>query len=136
MTPQEPPRKPKPVTREHAEEVAKFFHTSWTQVSCEARPDMAHAFPEWEGIPSERRDILVEAAYRLLDHGWIMNLDSNETHALVEHLLETGMRYESAEASPVDPAFQMPLLLAFRKLAFANGRHYGLTNFDMGIEED
>lgn len=136
MTPQEPPRRPKPITREHAEEVAKFFHTAWTGVSLEARPDMAHAFPEWEGIPTERRGILIEAAYRLLDHGWIMDLNSDETHAVVECLMESGVTIDTAEAAPVLPPFKRPLVDAFSKLAFANGRHYGLTNFDMGIEED
>lgn len=136
MTPAEPPRRPKPITREHAEKVAKIHHEFWTELSREAKPDMTHAFPEWDDVHTDARERLIDAAYKLLDNGWVIDLDSDETHAVVECLMESGVTMDEANAAPVLPQFKRTLVGAFGKLAFANGRHYGLTNFDMGIEED
>lgn len=129
VTPPEPPRRPKPITREHAEEVAEFWHES-TLATVE-RPVV-----KWHDLPDDARNELTEVAAKLLDGGWILNLNSDETHAVVECLMEAGVTMDHADAAPVLPQFKRALVDAFGKLAFANGRHYGLTNFDMGIEED
>lgn len=128
MTPHEPPRAPKPITREHAEQVAKRWHEAWSSV--------IGTEVIWADASEVTRNRLTEVAYKLLDGGWIVNLNSDETHAVVECLVEVGVTTDEALAAPVAPQFKRSLVDGFCKLAFANGRHYGLTNFDMGIEED
>jgi hypothetical protein len=135
--PQEPPRRPKPITMEQAEKVASVFHQFYEELApkfgYETRQESA---VPWEQVPENNRNLMIATTYALLDGGWIMDLDSDETHALVECLMETGVTMDEADAAPVLPQFKQTLVTAFGKLAFANGRHYGLTNFDMGIEED
>lgn len=129
-------RRPKPLTREHAEEVAKFFHESYEKLALKhGYETREESRTDWSQVPGVNRELMIATAYALLDGGWILNLDSNETHAVVEHLLETGVSMDAA-VSPIHDTLKPPLLTAFQKLAFANGRHHGLTNFDMGMEED
>ena len=133
----EPPRRAKPITREHAERVAKAFHTFYEKLA----PDHGYktreaSAVEWEDVPDDNRNLMIATAHALLDGGWVIDLDSDECHAVVECLMEAGVSMDDADAAPVLPQFKGTLVRAFGKLAFANGRHYGLTNFDMGIEED
>lgn len=137
MTTDEPPRRPKPVTREHAEMVARRFHELYEELAPSHGYETREASrTDWSRVPPANKALMISVAYALLDQGVVIDLDHNECHALVEHLLETGCEIDTSEASPIDDAFKPHLRSAFMKLAFTNGRHYGLTNFDMGIEED
>lgn len=138
MTPtDELPRRPKPLTRDMAEEVAKHFHEAYEKLAPRHDYETREASrTDWSSVPEANRELMIATAYTLLDGGWIMDLDHQETTALVEHLTETGVDIDSADFSPIHDTFKPALVTAFRKLAFWNGRHHGLTNFDMGMEED
>lgn len=138
MTPaDEPPRRPKPITREMAEEVAQRFHEFYEQLAPQhGYETRQESRTDWSSVPEANRELMIATAYALLDTGWVMNLNHNETHAVVDALMDAGLTIDSADAVSVDDHLRPYLLPAFAKLAFANGRHYGLTNFDMGIEED
>lgn len=139
MTPAEPPRRPKPITRDMAEEVAKFFHEAYEKLApdhgYETRQDSR---TDWSQVPEANRELMIATAYALLDGGWIMNLNSDETHAVVELLTNLEVTCDGADPAklPLHASYVPALVTGFNKLAFANGRHYGLTNFDMGMEED
>jgi hypothetical protein len=129
VTPTEPPRRPKPITRKDAEEVAARWHDI-------ARSAVTTPLPPWEEMEPEARNELTGIAYQMLDLGEIVALDHREAHAVTELLANVDVDADQADAAPLDNAFKADLVRAFCKLAFASGRHYGLTNFDMGIEEE
>lgn len=117
MTALDAPRAPKPITREQADVLAEMF----------ARQ-----------IVGQPEDTNIAAAfYDMLDHGEIVQLDHEEAHALTELLTEVGALPDGiTKDCPIDARVAKHLLRAVRKIVFAHGRHYGLTNFDLGIEDD
>jgi hypothetical protein len=129
VTPTEPPRRPKPITRGQAEEVARAWHTAACAI-------VGTPMPSWAELEERPRDELTSIAYKLLDEGEIVALDHRECHAVTELLANLDVDADQADSAPLDNAFKGDLVGGFRKLAFASGRQYGLTNFDMGIEED
>lgn len=131
------PRRPKPINRQMAERIAENFHATYERLAPQHGYETREASrTDWSSVPENNRELMIATVYSLLDNGLITDLHHDETHAVVEALMEAGVEYDHADAVAVDESLKVPLLAAFRKLAFWNGRHYGLTNFDMGIEED
>jgi hypothetical protein len=81
------------------------------------------------GLHQHVREIL----YELLDNGEFILPKPDELHDLTEFLTNTG-----ATDRAYDGGISMTdeLQSVIKKIHFAHGRHYGLTNYDMGIEED
>lgn len=126
----EPPRRPKPVGESDVTELTREF--------------MRHApLPVSSLEPPRvllRADVVRAIFAQMIDTGDIAPLEVDECHAVVELLTHFCLDPETLDLEKLPdeyPAlFGNALLSAFRKLAFANGRHHGLSNFDMGIEED
>ena len=100
---------PSPIRREHAKELAAEFERRRAQ-----DPDQS----------------IEELLFSLMDTGDIIWLDTDECMELVTALIDIG--FDAADGDGVTPKLQS----AFQRVSFAHGRHFGLMNFDMGIEEE
>lgn len=111
------PRAPKPISRDQCVTLTEEFRRHLV------------------GEPNDEN--VTAAFYDMLDHGEVVQLDHEEAHALVEVLTEVGaLPTGITKDCPINAHFANHLLRAVRKVTFAHGRHYGLTNFDMGMEDD
>lgn len=116
MTTRDAPREKKPITLDQCAVLATEFSRHLV------------------GQPTEEN--IQRAFYEMLDHGEIVQLDHEEAHAVSEVLTAVGALPTGIESDcPIEAPFANHLLRAVRKVTFAHGRHYGLNDFDMGIEE-
>lgn len=75
---------------------------------------------------------LERALFEMMDHGDIVPLQHAEVTALCDHLERLAIKVLMDRDGTVSPE----LASAVSKLFFAHGRHYGMTNMDMGLEEE
>lgn len=66
-----------------------------------------------------------------MDRGEFVALDHHEVTALCDHLEDLAVKVLMDR----DDGGKPELASAVGKLFFAHGRHYGMTNFDMGMVE-
>lgn len=106
-----------PITREDSDSAATEFLRHWSPKTLVDK-----------GLHQTVKDLF----YALQDHGDIVILSVNEVYALSEHLCNEGIGLrvfeEGNDATP-------ELASAVKKVMFCHGRNWGMTNYDMGIEE-
>lgn len=107
-----------PIRREDAAAAAGQFRINWDYTKLMG------------GIQSVAEDAL----HKLQDSGDLLLLTHQEITALNEHLSESGLMEEVFRGGAVTLSDE--LKSAVKKIAFAWGRCYGMTNMDMGIKED
>lgn len=78
--------------------------------------------------------VVKENFYQLQDHGDIIILTVSEGHAISEWLCTEGNI--GLDVFEDNCKLSDELKSAVKKLLFANGRCFGMTNSDMGIEEE
>lgn len=108
-----------PISRSDSDDVARQFIEHWSPADLVKK-----------GLHQAVRDLI----YRLQDHGEIVILTVNEGHALSEWLVNNDIGMEVFEDD--FPESEKELQSAVKKLLFANGRCFGMTDADMGIYTD
>jgi hypothetical protein len=107
-----------PITRADSDNAAREFLGRWTPGALAA-----------SGLHQMIRDIM----FHLQDHGDVIILKVDELTKLTNWLCEQGIDTEVfADDSDLSPELQS----AMKKIFFAHGRCWGMTNYDMGIKEE
>lgn len=106
-----------PIDRAETDAVAQEFLRHWSPKALVEK-----------GLHATVRDLI----YNLQDHGDIVVFSVKELEAVSDWLVDSGIGIEV-----FDPDFRVgdELRSAVKKLLFAHGRCWGMTNYDMGIEE-
>lgn len=127
-----PGLKQKPIDHELAEATARRFHVAYEALaptfSYETREESAKP---WEDVPEKNRELMIATVYKLMDDSDIVVFGAGELEALAEVTTDILMRLYDG-----DDSVGTELSSAVRKLHFAFGRCYGMTDYDMGIEEN
>lgn len=106
-----------PIDRADSDELTSEFLKHWSPSSLAKK-----------GLHQAIRDIMFD----LQDHGDVILLKVDELHELTEWLVDNGIGMDVFnEDCQLSPELQS----AVKKLLFAHGRCWGMTNTDMGIEE-
>lgn len=107
-----------PITQADSDAVAEEFIRQWTPKSLATK-----------GLHQTVRDIM----FHLQDHGDVIVLKVDELQALTEWLVANDIGMDVFDD---DCTHSSELKSSVKKLMFAWGRCWGMTNYDMGIQEE